>query len=246
MPADLTPTPQEPLDQRDVASLGQLVPWPDDEHFPDIPAEDALELFLGWVESRGVTLWEHQEEALLDLASGSHVILGTPTGSGKSMVALGLCFMAMCTDRRSYYTAPIKALVSEKFFDMVELLGRDNVGMVTGDVTINPAAPVVCCTAEILANLALSEGARADVGYVAMDEFHFFGDRDRGWAWQVPLLTLPHVQFLLMSATLGDVSAIAASLEGHTERACELVLDAERPVPLEYRFVDSRARSSLP
>ncbi|KXB63930.1 RNA helicase [Olsenella sp. DNF00959] len=239
MPADLTPTPQEPLDQRDVASLGQLVPWPDDEHFPDISAEDALELFLGWVESRGVTLWEHQEEALLDLASGSHVILGTPTGSGKSMVALGLCFMAMCTDRRSYYTAPIKALVSEKFFDMVELLGRDSVGMVTGDVTINPAAPVVCCTAEILANLALSEGARADVGCAAMDEFHFFGDRDRGWAWQVPLLTLPHVQFLLMSATLGDVSAIAASLEGHTERACELVLDAERPVPLEYRFVDT-------
>lgn len=239
MPTDSDALPQEPLDQRDSASLGRLVPWPDDEHFPNIPAEDALELFLGWVESRGVTLWEHQEEALLDLASGSHVILGTPTGSGKSLVALGLCFMAMCTDRRSYYTAPIKALVSEKFFDMVDLLGRDNVGMVTGDVTINPKAPIVCCTAEILANLALSEGEHADVGCVAMDEFHYFSDRDRGWAWQVPLLALPHVQFLLMSATLGDVSAIAASLEAHTRRSCELVLNAKRPVPLEYRFVDT-------
>ena len=118
--------------------------------------------------------------------------------------------MACCTDRRSYYTAPIKALVSEKFFDMVRLLGRDNVGMVTGDVTINAEAPIVCCTAEILANIALRDGEQADIGAVAMDEFHFFDDHDRGWAWQVPLLTLPHVQFLLMSATLGDVSAIAA------------------------------------
>ena len=188
----------------DASELGALIPWPDDEHFPNIPAEDALELFMGWCESRGLELWPHQEEALLDLATGDHLILGTPTGSGKSLVALGLCFMACCTDRRSYYTAPIKALVSEKFFDMVRLLGRDNVGMVTGDVTINAEAPIVCCTAEILANIALRDGEQADIGAVAMDEFHFFDDHDRGWAWQVPLLTLPHVQFLLMSATLGE------------------------------------------
>ena len=136
------------------------------------------------------------------LMMGDHVILGTPTGSGKSIVALGLCFMAMATGRRSYYTAPIKALVSEKFFDLVEVLGRENVGMVTGDAHINAGAPVVCCTAEILANQALREGEDADVGCVAMDEFHYFGDYDRGWAWQVPLLALPKARFLLMSATL--------------------------------------------
>ncbi len=226
-------------------SLGDLVPWPDDEHFPNIPADEALELFLGWVESRGMELWEHQEEALLDLAAGNHVILGTPTGSGKSMVALGMCFMAMCTDRRSYYTAPIKALVSEKFFELCDVLGRDNVGMITGDTVINHEAPVICCTAEILANDALRWGEKADIGCVAMDEFHFYGDRDRGWAWQVPLLTLPHVQFLLMSATLGDMDAIADMLERQTARPVERVLDAPRPVPLTFEFVDTPLEATV-
>ena len=226
-------------------SLGALVPWPDDEHFPNIPADEALELFLGWAESRGMELWEHQEEALLDLAAGNHVILGTPTGSGKSMVALGMCFMAMCTDRRSYYTAPIKALVSEKFFELCDVLGRDNVGMITGDTVINSEAPVICCTAEILANDALRWGEKADIGCVAMDEFHFYGDRDRGWAWQVPLLTLPHVQFLLMSATLGDTSAIAGMLERQTGRPVEFVLDAPRPVPLSFEFVETPLETTV-
>ena len=232
------PTPVD-LGPNGPGSLGRLIPWPDDETYPNIPAEDALELFLGWVESRGMQLWGHQEEALLDLASGDHVILGTPTGSGKSMVAVGMLFIANCTNRRAYYTAPIKALVSEKFFNLVDLLGKDTVGMITGDVVINSEAPVICCTAEILAQDALRFGEHADIGCVAMDEFHFYSDRDRGWAWQVPLLALPHTQFLLMSATLGDVTDIAAALEEHTGRAVDKVLDAPRPVPLSYEFVET-------
>lgn len=232
------PTPVD-LGPNGPGSLGRLIPWPDDETYPNIPAEDALELFLGWVESRGMQLWDHQEEALLDLASGGHVILGTPTGSGKSMVAVGMLFIANCTNRRAYYTAPIKALVSEKFFNLVNLLGKDNVGMITGDVVINSEAPVICCTAEILAQDALRFGEHADIGCVAMDEFHFYSDRDRGWAWQVPLLALPHTQFLLMSATLGDVTDIATALEEHTGRAVDKVLDAPRPVPLSYEFVET-------
>ena len=241
MPANNT----DPTTERDIATLGQLIPWPDDDTFANIPADEALDLFLGWVESRGIELWDHQAEALLDLAAGNHVILGTPTGSGKSMVALGMCFLAVCTDRRAYYTAPIKALVSEKFFELVDVLGRDNVGMITGDAAINSGAPVICCTAEILANDALRGGERADVGCVAMDEFHFYADRDRGWAWQVPLLALPNTQFLLMSATLGDVDDIAESLEGRTGRVVDRVLDAERPVPLEYRFVDTALEGTV-
>ena len=232
------PTPVD-LGPNGPGSLGRLIPWPDDETYPNIPAEDALELFLGWVESRGMQLWDHQEEALLDLASGDHVILGTPTGSGKSMVAVGMLFIANCTNRRAYYTAPIKALVSEKFFNLVDLLGKDNVGMITGDVVINSDAHVICCTAEILAQDALRFGEHADIGCVAMDEFHFYSDRDRGWAWQVPLLALPHTQFLLMSATLGDVTDIANALEEHTGRAVDQVLDAPRPVPLSYEFVET-------
>ena len=200
-------------------------------------ADEALELFFDWVADRGIEPWPHQEEALMSLMVGDHVILGTPTGSGKSLVALGLHFMALCTGKVSYYTAPIKALVSEKFFYLVDVLGRENVGMITGDVSINPYAPVVCCTAEILANQALREGEHADVGCVAMDEFHFYGDPQRGWAWQVPLLALPHTQFLLMSATLGDVSVIAESLKAHTDADVDIIADAPRPVPLSYEYV---------
>ena len=223
-------------------SLGALSPcwWePEDGSEPEpwLKADQAFERFLEWTGNRGIELWEHQEEALMDLAAGNHVILGTPTGSGKSLVALGMLFMGMAQGKRSYYTAPIKALVSEKFFDLVQVLGRENVGMITGDTHINTSAPVICCTAEILANDALREGEDADVSCVAMDEFHFFADPDRGWAWQVPLLTLPHAQFMLMSATLGNVSAIAASLREHTDSDVDLVVDAPRPVPLSYEYM---------
>lgn len=181
----------------------------------------------------------------MDLAAGDHVILGTPTGSGKSLVALGMLFLGMAQGRRAYYTAPIKALVSEKFFDLVEVLGRDNVGMITGDTHINTQAPVICCTAEILANQALREGEDTDVGVVAMDEFHYFADPDRGWAWQVPLLTLPHTQFMLMSATLGDVTQIADALEERTGRIVDRVTDAPRPVPLAYEYVDTALEGTV-
>ena len=203
---------------------------------PELTEEEAFEAFTNWVADRGIELWPHQEEALMSLMVGDHVILGTPTGSGKSLVALGMHFMAMCFGETSYYTAPIKALVSEKFFNLVELLGRDNVGMITGDVHINTEAPVICCTEEILANQALREGPDALVHSVAMDEFHFFSDTDRGWAWQVPLLTLPKTQFLLMSATLGDVTQIADLLRRQTTRDVSNVTDAPRPVPLSYEY----------
>lgn len=203
---------------------------------PELTEEEAFEAFTNWVADRGIELWPHQEEALMSLMVGDHVILGTPTGSGKSLVALGMHFMAMCFGETSYYTAPIKALVSEKFFNLVELLGRDNVGMITGDVHINTEAPVICCTEEILANQALREGPDALVHSVAMDEFHFFSDTDRGWAWQVPLLTLPKTQFLLMSATLGDVAQIADLLRRQTTRDVSNVTDAPRPVPLSYEY----------
>lgn len=232
------------LDPYAKGSLGMYVPYLD-EDVPALDGEQSLDLFLSWASSRGFDLWQHQEDALLSLAAGNHVILGTPTGSGKSLVALGLCFMAMCSGGRAFYTAPIKALVSEKFFDLVNILGKESVGMITGDASINPDAPVICCTAEILANQALREGEWTDVACVAMDEFHYFGDHDRGWAWQVPLLTLPHTQFLLMSATLGDVSAIAELLELQTDRDVDLVLDAPRPVPLTFEFVETPLEATV-
>ncbi|HEY0639474.1 MAG TPA: DUF3516 domain-containing protein [Pseudonocardiaceae bacterium] len=204
---------------------------------PATPDPDELfAAFAGWAEERGLSLYPTQVDALIEVVSGSNLILATPTGSGKSLVATGAHFTAMANGTRSFYTAPIKALVSEKFFALCDVFGAENVGMQTGDASVNDGAPIVCCTAEILANLALREGAAADVGQVVMDEFHFYSEPDRGWAWQVPLLELPRAQFVLMSATLGDVSRFEADLTRRTGRPTAVVTSVERPVPLEYRY----------
>ncbi|MBP3083050.1 DEAD/DEAH box helicase [Mycolicibacterium fortuitum] len=201
--------------------------------------------FAGWAEANGTTLYPAQEEALIELVSGANVILATPTGSGKSLVATGAIYAALAGDRVSFYTAPIKALVSEKFFALCDVFGADNVGMLTGDASVNADAPIIACTAEILANLALREGADADIGLVVMDEFHFYGDPDRGWAWQVPLLELPKAQFLLMSATLGDVTFLRKDLTRRTGRETALVTGAQRPVPLFYSYATTPMHETI-
>src|SRR6266849_7648333 len=186
---------------------------------PDTADPDSLyEAFGGWAAKHGLTLYPAQEEALLEVLAGANVILSTPTGSGKSLVAAGAHFAALARGQRTFYTAPIKALVSEKFFALCEAFGPSQIGMMTGDASVNAAAPVICCTAEVLANIALRDGAAADVGPVVMDEFHFYADPHRGWAWQVPLIELPHAQFVLMSATLGDVSRLESDLTRRTRR----------------------------
>ena len=190
-------------------------------------------------------LYPAQEEALIELVSGANVVLATPTGSGKSLVATGAQYAALAAGRRSYYTAPIKALVSEKFFALCGVFGAANVGMLTGDAAVNPDAPIIACTAEVLANIALREGADADIGLVVMDEFHFYGDPDRGWAWQVPLLELPKAQFLLMSATLGDVTFLREDLTRRTGRPTALVANAERPVPLHHYYATTPMHETI-
>ena len=202
--------------------------------------DELYEAFVDWAEAGGLQLYPHQQEAALELVTGSNVILATPTGSGKSMVAAAAHFFALAdferTGGRTYYTAPIKALVSEKFFALCEQFGAENVGMITGDASVNSQAPIIACTAEILANLSLRHGRHLEVANVVMDEFHFYSEPDRGWAWQVPLLTLPQAQFLLMSATLGDVTFFRDELTERTGRDTAVVDDAERPVPLTYSW----------
>lgn len=201
-----------------------------------LTGDEAYEAFTEWIAARGMELYPAQDEAVLELAAGNNVILATPTGSGKSTVAVAAHFIGMAAGQRSYYTAPLKALVSEKFFDLCEIFGAENVGMVTGDSSINADAPIVCCTAEILANIVLREGAGADVTQVIMDEFHFYSDPQRGWAWQAPLLDLPQAQFLLMSATLGDTSRFERELTELTGRGTALVTSQTRPIPLNYSY----------
>ncbi len=205
------------------------------------PAESAnsdelLGRFLDYVADKGLTLYPAQEEAVLDLFEGKNVILNTPTGSGKSLVASALHFASLAHGRRSVYTCPIKALVNEKWMALCRELGPENVGLSTGDATVNRNAPVLCCTAEVLANIALRDGEDAAVDDVVMDEFHWYADRDRGVAWQVPLLTLPQARFLLMSATLGDVTFFEDALTRLNGRPTAAVKSVERPVPLEYAY----------
>ena len=207
------------------------------EHVPIGADPDAVYLgFVDWAGSRGLTLYPAQDEAVIEIVSGANVILSTPTGTGKSLVAVAAHAASLSRGGRTYYTAPIKALVSEKFFALVDIFGAENVGMVTGDSSVNADAPIVCCTAEILANLALRQGADADVDQVVMDEFHYYGEADRGWAWQVPLLLLNRAQFILMSATLGDVEDIADDLSRRTGRPTARVTGVERPVPLHFEY----------
>jgi superfamily II RNA helicase len=199
-------------------------------------SDELLGLFLDYVASRGLTLYPAQEEAILELFEGKNVILNTPTGSGKSLVASALHFASLAHGRRSVYTCPIKALVNEKWMALCRELGPENVGLSTGDATVNRDAPVLCCTAEVLANIALRDGKDADVDDVVMDEFHWYADRDRGVAWQAPLLTLPHARFLLMSATLGDVTFFAEDLTRRNGLPTATVKSVERPVPLDYAY----------
>jgi superfamily II RNA helicase len=198
--------------------------------------DPAFAAFADWSAGQGLALYPHQEEALIELVTGTNVILSTPTGSGKSLVAMGAAFAALARDEVTFYTAPIKALVSEKFFALIDAFGAENVGMMTGDGSVNASAPIICCTAEVLANIALRDGEQADVGLVVMDEFHFYADPERGWAWQVPLIELPQAQFLLMSATLGDVSRFEKDLTRRTGRPTAVVKSVERPVPLVYDY----------
>lgn len=202
--------------------------------------------FTSWAEATGRPLYPHQEESLVEILAGNHVIAATPTGSGKSMIALAAHFVSMAQGGRSYYTAPLKALVSEKFFDLVAHFGAENVGMVTGDVSLNADAPIICCTAEILANQSLREGAELDADMVIMDEFHFYGDPQRGWAWQTPLLELRKAQYVAMSATLGDTTRFERAWKERTGREVTLIDDAERPVPLEFEYVVDTLTDTVP
>jgi Domain of unknown function (DUF3516)/DEAD/DEAH box helicase len=213
-----------------MAALVDLLPPPGSD------PSDVLDAFAAWAGGGGRPLYPHQEEAALALAAGDHVVLATPTGSGKSLVAVAGVLLALNAGRRAVWTAPIKALVAEKFFDLVDLLGAQQVGLATGDAAINADAQVLVCTAEVLANHALATGPSSDFGFACLDEFHYYADPDRGWAWQVPLLELTGCQMLLASATLGDMTPIVTDLEERSGRSVTQVTSVDRPTPLFHQW----------
>jgi superfamily II RNA helicase len=224
-PTGTTPPPAPP------APLAPLPGSPD--------ADAVLDRFLTVLSARGLSLYPEQEEAILELFAGHNVVLNTPTGSGKSLVAAAFHFRALCAGQRSVYTCPIKALVNEKFLSLCRDFGPEHVGMMTGDASVNPTAPILCCTAEILANIALHRGAESDIRAVIMDEFHYYSDAERGYAWQVPLLTMPGARFLLMSATLGATEFFEKEMTRLTGAPSLTVRSDRRPVPLEFEYSET-------
>ncbi|MBS2030237.1 MAG: DUF3516 domain-containing protein [Deltaproteobacteria bacterium] len=223
------------------APLEKLLPKPGD---PPLSSDEILSRFVGYVADQGLELYPAQEEAILELLAGKHLFLATPTGSGKSLVAMAAIFQARCEGKTAYYTCPIKALVNEKFFALCEAFGAENVGMATGDASINKDAAIVCFTAEILANAALRDPYR-EIDCVVMDEFHYYADKDRGVAWQIPLLLLEKTRFLLMSATLGDTSHIQAKLQEVSKREVAKIASAQRPVPLDYEYAETPLHETI-
>ena len=217
------------------------------DRLPPVGSDPAavLDAFGEWAVDGGRPLYVHQDEAAFALAAGDHVVLATPTGSGKSLVAVAGVLLARNERRRAVWTAPIKALVAEKFFDLVDLLGAADVGLATGDAAINVDAPVLVCTAEVLANHALVTGPASDFGFACLDEFHYYGDSDRGWAWQIPLLELTNCQMLLASATLGDMSAITADLAVRSGRDVTEVTSVDRPTPLYHQWRTTAVADSV-
>ncbi len=209
-------------------------------------ADDIALALMEYFEELGIDLYEAQEEAINLITHGDcNVLLNTPTGSGKSLVALAAHFTALSHGHRSIYTAPTKALVNEKFFDLCKAFGARNVGLIHGDTTANRNAMIICCTAEILANMALSEGRASPFKWVIMDEFHYYGDRDRGMAWLLPLVSLDEARFLLMSATIGWPKDRAQTLARQTGRPTELIRSTTRPVPLEFDYRDQLLPEAL-
>jgi superfamily II RNA helicase len=225
---------------RPLATLGERVPAGGTRDLDVV-----LERFLGWVHDTGLSPYPAQEEAILELFADRHLVLSTPTGSGKSLVATALHFRARCEGLRSFYTAPVKALVSEKFFALCQEFGADHVGMLTGDASVNRDAPILCCTMEVLANMALREGERLDAPYAVLDEFHYYGDRERGAAWQIPLIALPDTLFLLMSATLGNTAPIEERLADYSGRQVAHVHSDVRPVPLDFEYRETPLHETL-
>lgn len=207
--------------------------------------DEILALFFEAIKEKQLDLYPAQEEAILSLFQGEHVILNTPTGSGKSLVATALHFLSMAMGRRSVYTCPIKALVNEKFIALCKDFGAERVGMMTGDGSVNVDAPILCCTAEVLANMSLRMGDTTPLQDVVMDEFHYYSDRERGVSWQIPLLTMPNSRFLLMSATLGDPSFFQKELEQKTGRPATVVTSIDRPVPLTFRYSEDPLNQTL-
>lgn len=189
---------------------------------------------------RGLTLDRFQREAIRAIEAGESVLVSAPTGTGKTLVADYIIEKTFREGRRVIYTAPIKALSNQKFKEFKRLLGDEHVGILTGDVVVQPEAPVLIMTTEIFRNLLHTDRERvADVAYVIFDEIHYIDDPHRGSVWEESLIFMPpSMRFLGLSATIPNVDELAQWIESVHGRPVAVVGHTERAVPLKHRLFE--------
>lgn len=191
----------------------------------------------------GLTLDRFQEQALDAIDAGRSVVVAAPTGTGKTLVADYLVDKAMQEGRRIIYTAPIKALSNQKFKDYKELFGAENVGIMTGDVVLNPEAPLLIMTTEIFRNQVITNDPTLErVSHIVFDEIHWLNDEERGTVWEESIiLAPPHMKILGLSATIANAKQLVEWIQNIREEEVALIEEGQRIVPLEYYYYSKDA-----
>ena len=201
------------------------------------------EAVAAFEESRPYPLDPFQRTACEFLARGSSVLVAAPTGSGKTTVAeFAIAYARRERDAHVIYTTPIKALSNQKYRELCDEYGEDQVGLLTGDMNRNADAPIVVMTTEVLRNMIYDESPRLEcLSFVILDEVHFLGDRHRGAVWEEIILHLPpHIRIVGLSATVSNVEDLGHWMHAVRDQT-EVVISERRPVPLYQHVLTSNA-----
>lgn len=181
---------------------------------------------------------DFQDKALRGLEDGDNVLVAAPTGAGKTVIADFAVFLAQRRNLKAFYTTPIKALSNQKYHDLAKIYGKENVGLLTGDISINPEATIVVMTTEVLRNMLYEHSVTLDaLRYVILDEIHFLGDPFRGQVWEEVIINLPRrVKIIGLSATVSNIEDFGAWIESVRGKT-QLIVSEHRPVPLEQSVI---------
>ncbi len=181
-----------------------------------------------------------QERAIMALRSGSSVIVAAPTGTGKTLIAEKLLADVLTKEKGAIYTSPIKALSNQKYRDFSALFGRDKVGLITGDLSINEGAPVLVMTTEIFRNWCFAQpGELQNISHVVFDEMHYLDDPARGTVWEESVIFAPsHLRLLGLSATIPNIYEIAAWIKEVRHDEVKVIVEKKRVVPLKTNWIN--------
>lgn len=200
-------------------------------------ARAATSLRARWVEGLSFTPDPFQIDALDAVEAGNSVLVAAPTGAGKTIVGQFGAYVAVQRGMRAFYTTPIKALSNQKYLELCELYGADNVGLATGDTSINSKAPVVVMTTEVCRNMIYAGAPLEDLGVVVLDEVHYLADKMRGPVWEEVIIHLPaHVAIIALSATVSNAEEFGAWIR-EVRSSCEIIVSEKRPVPLYQHMI---------